>query len=30
MAVEMLFRWEPGFAFFGAGTTAEAEKILDT
>jgi len=29
MAVEMLFRWEPGYAFFGAGTTAEAEKILD-
>ena len=28
MAVEMLFRWEPGYAFFGAGTTAEAEKIL--
>jgi len=30
MAVEMLFRWEPGYAFFGAGTTAEAEKILDS
>ena len=29
MAVEMLFRWEPGFAFFGAGTTAEGEKILE-
>lgn len=28
MAVEMLFRGEPGFSFFGAGTTAEAEKIL--
>jgi DNA-binding response OmpR family regulator len=28
MAVEMLFRGEPGYAFFGAGTTAEAEKIL--
>jgi CheY-like chemotaxis protein len=28
MAVEMLFRGEPGCAFFGAGTTAEAEKIL--
>ena len=28
MAVEMLFRWEPGYAFFGAGTTAEAEEIL--
>ena len=28
MAVEMLFRWEPGFAFFGAGTTAEADEIL--
>ena len=28
MAVEMLFRWEPGYAFFGAGTTADAEKIL--
>jgi len=29
MAVEMLFRWEPGYAFFGAGTTAEAETILE-
>jgi DNA-binding response OmpR family regulator len=29
MAVEMLFRWEPGFAFFGAGTTAEAEATLE-
>jgi len=29
MAVEMLFRGEPGYAFFGAGTTAEAEKILE-
>jgi len=29
MAVEMLFRGEPGFVFFGAGTTAEAEKILE-
>ena len=29
MAVEMLFRGVPGFAFFGAGTTAEAEKILE-
>ena len=28
MAVEMLFRGEPGCAFFGASTTAEAEKIL--
>jgi CheY-like chemotaxis protein len=28
MAVEMLLRGEPGFDFFGAGTTAEAEKIL--
>ena len=28
MAVEMLFRGEQGIAFFGAGTTAEAEKIL--
>ena len=28
MAVEMLFRGEPGCAFFGAGTTAEAEQIL--
>jgi DNA-binding response OmpR family regulator len=28
MAVEMLFRGEPGYEFFGAGTTAEAEKIL--
>jgi len=25
----MLFRWEPGFAFFGAGTTAEAEATLE-
>jgi two-component system cell cycle response regulator DivK len=30
MAVEMLFRGEPGFEFFGAGTTAEAERILGT
>ena len=30
MAVEMLFRGEPGCAFFGAGTTAEAERILGT
>jgi DNA-binding response OmpR family regulator len=30
MAVEMLFRGVPGYAFFGAGTTAEAEKILQT
>jgi len=29
MAVEMLFRGEPGIAFFGAGTTAEAERILE-
>jgi DNA-binding response OmpR family regulator len=28
MAVEMLFRGEPGFEFFGAENTAEAEKIL--
>ncbi len=28
MAVEMLFRGEPGCAFFGAGTTAEADTIL--
>ena len=28
MAVEMLFRGQPGCAFFGAGTTAEAEAIL--
>jgi DNA-binding response OmpR family regulator len=28
MAVEMLFRGEPGFEFFGAATTAEAEQIL--
>ena len=28
MAVEMLFRGEPGYRFFGAGTTAEAEAIL--
>ena len=28
MAVEMLFRGEPDFEFFGAGTTAEAEEIL--
>ena len=28
MAVEMLFRGEPGFEFFGAGTTAEADAIL--
>jgi two-component system cell cycle response regulator len=29
MAVEMLFRGEPGCAFFGAGTTAEATVILE-
>ena len=29
MAVEMLFRGEAGCAFHGAGTTAEAEKILE-
>jgi len=29
MAVEMLFRGVPGFSFFGAGTTAEAERILE-
>lgn len=29
MAVEMLFRGEPGIAFFGAGTTIEAEKVLE-
>ncbi len=28
MAVELLFRGEPGYEFFGAGTTAEAEVIL--
>jgi two-component system OmpR family response regulator len=28
MAVEMLFRGEPGIEFFGAGTTAEADAIL--
>ena len=28
MAVEMLFRGEPGFEFYGAATTAEAERIL--
>jgi CheY-like chemotaxis protein len=28
MAVELLFRWDPSFRFFGAGTTAEAEAIL--
>jgi len=28
MAVEMLFRGEPGLEFFGAGTTAEADAIL--
>jgi two-component system OmpR family response regulator len=28
MAVEMLFRGEPDLDFFGAGTTAEAEKVL--
>ena len=28
MAVEMLFRGEPGIEFFGAGTTAEADEIL--
>lgn len=30
MAVEMLFRGEPGYEFFGAATTVEAEKILET
>lgn len=30
MAVEMLFRGEPGLAFYGASTTAEAEKVLDS
>jgi two-component system cell cycle response regulator len=29
MAVEMLFRGEPGYRFFGAGTTKEAEEILE-
>jgi two-component system OmpR family response regulator len=29
MAVEMLFRGEPGIEFFGAGTTAEADAILE-
>ena len=28
MAVEMLFRGEPGYRFFGAGTTGEADEIL--
>ena len=28
MAVEMLFRGEPGIEFFGVGTTAEADEIL--
>lgn len=28
MAVEMLFRGEPGIEFLGAGTAAEAEEIL--
>jgi two-component system cell cycle response regulator len=28
MAVEMLFRGEPGYRFFGAGTTKEADEIL--
>ncbi|HEY5999712.1 MAG TPA: response regulator [bacterium] len=28
LAVDLLFRGEPGFEFFGAGTTAEAEQIL--
>ena len=28
MAVELLLRLEPGFAFHGAGDTKEAEKIL--
>ena len=28
MAVEMLFRGEPGVEFYGAGTTAEAYEIL--
>lgn len=29
LAVEMLFRGDPGYQFFGAGDTAEAEQILD-
>ena len=29
MAVEMLFIGEPDYVFFGAGTTVEAEKILE-
>jgi DNA-binding response OmpR family regulator len=29
MAVEMLFRGVPGLRFFGAGTTVEADKILE-
>jgi CheY-like chemotaxis protein len=29
MAVDMLFRGVPGIRFFGAGTTAEADEILD-
>ena len=29
MAVEMLFRGEPGIEFFGAATTAEADAILE-
>jgi two-component system cell cycle response regulator len=29
MAVEMLFRGVPGLQFFGAGTTAEADKVLE-
>jgi two-component system OmpR family response regulator len=28
MAVELLFRGEPGIEFFGAGTTVEADAIL--
>jgi CheY-like chemotaxis protein len=29
MAVEMLFRGEPDIQFFGAGTTKEADRILE-
>jgi CheY-like chemotaxis protein len=29
MAVEMLFRGEPDIQFFGAGTTTEADRILE-
>lgn len=28
LAVELLFRGEPGFEFFGVGSTAEAEEVL--